>query len=121
MAEVGDSLESENTISELVGFLDSLLDATLSDPDNKHKENNAFEALSEIHGYICSPSLDQEVVDALSFELPKAVSKFAGISRIFLDMAISIIDQFIVKCGPRDMLAILCDSLSPSGGVSLSK
>jgi hypothetical protein len=59
LAEVGDSLESENTISELVGFLDSLLDATLFDPDNKHKENNAFEALSEIHGYICSPSLDQ--------------------------------------------------------------
>ncbi|WJX43091.1 hypothetical protein P8452_30242 [Trifolium repens] len=118
LAEVGDSLESENTISELVGFLDSLLDATLSDPDNKHKENNAFEALSEIHGYICSPSLDQEVVDALSFELPKAVSKFAGISRIFLDMAISIIDQFIVKCGPRDMLAILCDTLGYSSKVT---
>lgn len=51
----------------------------------------------------------QEVVDALSFELPKAVSKFAGISRKFLDMAIGIIDQFIVKCGPRDMLSILCN------------
>ncbi|KAK2379062.1 aberrant root formation protein [Trifolium repens] len=118
LAEVGDSLESENTISELVGFLDSLLDATLFDPDNKHKENNAFEALSEIHGYICSPSLDQEVVDALSFELPKAVSKFAGISRNFLDMAISIIDQFIVKCGPRDMLLILCDTLGYSSKVT---
>lgn len=51
----------------------------------------------------------QEVVDALSFELPKAVSKFVGISSRFLDLAISIIDQFIVKCGPRDMLSILCN------------
>ncbi|CAJ2655856.1 unnamed protein product [Trifolium pratense] len=118
LAEVGHSHESENTILEIVSFLDSLLDATLSDPDNEHKENNAFEALSEIHGYICSQSLDQEVVDALSFELPKAVSKFAGISRNFLDMAISIIDQFIVKCGPRDMLSILCDTLGYSSKVT---
>ncbi|XP_050885862.1 aberrant root formation protein 4 [Lathyrus oleraceus] len=118
LAEVGDSNESKNTISDLVNFLDSLLDATLSDPDNEYKENSAFEALSEIHQYICSPSLDQEVVDALSFELPKAVSKFAGISRKFLDMAISIIDQFIVKCGPRDMLSILCDTLGYSSKVT---
>ncbi|GAU29688.1 hypothetical protein TSUD_264240 [Trifolium subterraneum] len=118
LAEVEDSDESENTISKLVSFLDSLLDATLSDPDDEHKEKNAFEALSEIHGYICSPSLDQEVVDALSFELPKAVSKFAGISRKILDMAISIIDQFIVKCGPRDMLSILCDTLGYSSKVT---
>jgi glomulin len=59
LEEVGNSCEYENTISELVNFLDSLLDAALSDPDNEHKENNAFEALSEIHRYICSPSLDQ--------------------------------------------------------------
>ncbi|XP_004498773.1 aberrant root formation protein 4 [Cicer arietinum] len=118
LAEVGNSHEPEKTISELVDFLDSLLDDTLSDPDNELKENNAFEALSEIYQYICSPSLDQEVVDALSFELPKAVSKFAGISRNVLNMAISIIDQFIVKCGPRDMLSILCDTLGYSSKVT---
>ncbi|XP_061363892.1 aberrant root formation protein 4 isoform X2 [Gastrolobium bilobum] len=114
LAEGGDFHESEGTISELVIFLDSLLDAALSDPDNDHAENIAFEALSEIHRYICSPSLDQEVVDALSFELPKAVSKFVSISSRFLDMAISIIDQFIAKCGPRDMLSILCNTLGYS-------
>ncbi|CAI8605887.1 unnamed protein product [Vicia faba] len=118
LAEVGDSNEYQNTVSELVNFLDFLLDAALSDPDNEHEENSAFEALTEIHQYIGSPSLDQEVVDALSFELPKAVSKFAGISRKFLDMAISIIDQFIVKCGPRDMLSILCDTLGYSSKVT---
>ncbi|KEH39856.1 hypothetical protein MTR_1g013010 [Medicago truncatula] len=44
-------------------------------------------------------------------ELPKAVSKFAGISSSSLDMAISIIDQFIVKCGPEYMLFVLCYTL----------
>ncbi|KHN22518.1 Aberrant root formation protein 4 [Glycine soja] len=110
LAEAGDFHESENTaVSELVEFLDSLLDAAMSDLDSENAENDAFEAISEIHRYICSPSIDQEVVDALSFELPKAVSKFVGISSRFLDLAISIIDQFIVKCGPRDMLSILCN------------
>ncbi|KAK7260920.1 hypothetical protein RIF29_27221 [Crotalaria pallida] len=110
-AEVGDVTEAENSILELVTFLGSLLDAALSEPDNEHAENTAFEALSTIHRYICSPSIGQEVVDALSFELPKAVSKFASISSRFLDMAVSIIDQFITKCNPRDMLSILCNTL----------
>ncbi|XLR69076.1 hypothetical protein S83_019748 [Arachis hypogaea] len=53
---------------------------------------------------ICSPSLAQEAVDALSFELPKAVSKFA--------------DQFLEKCGPRDMLSILCNTLGYSSNMT---
>ncbi|KAE9588995.1 hypothetical protein Lal_00012667 [Lupinus albus] len=112
-AEVGDLNESGNAISELLKFLDSLLDAVLSEPDNEHVENNAFQALALIHQYICY-STNQEVVDALSFELPKAVSKFASISSRFFDMADSIIDQFITKCGPRDMLSILCNTLGYS-------
>lgn len=118
LAEAGDFHESENTaVSELVEFLDSLLDAAMSDLDSENAENDAFEAISEIHRYICSPSIDQEVVDALSFELPKAVSKFVGISSRFLDLAITIIDQFIVKCGPRDMLSILCNTLGYSSKI----
>lgn len=60
MAEAGDFHESENTaVSELVEFLDSLLDAAMSDLDSENAENDAFEAISEIHRYICSPSTDQ--------------------------------------------------------------
>lgn len=60
MAEAGDFHESENTaVSELVEFLDSLLDAAMSDLDSENAENDAFEAISEIHRYICSPSIDQ--------------------------------------------------------------
>ncbi|MED6119711.1 hypothetical protein PIB30_014082 [Stylosanthes scabra] len=118
LVEAGDIHESDSTISELVKFLDSLSDAALSDPNNEPAQNDAFDALTEIHWYICSPSLAQEVVDALSFELPKAVSKFAGISNRFMDMAISIIDQFLEKCGPRDMLSILCNTLGYSSNMT---
>ncbi|XP_072077564.1 aberrant root formation protein 4 isoform X1 [Arachis hypogaea] len=118
LVEAGDIHESDSTISELVKFLDSLSDAALSDPNNEPAQNDAFDALTEIHQYICSPSLAQEAVDALSFELPKAVSKFAGISNRFLDKAISIIDQFLEKCGPRDMLSILCNTLGYSSNMT---
>jgi len=59
LIEAGDFHESENTVQELVKFLDSVYDAAVSDPDSEHAENEAFEAISEIHRYICSPSLDQ--------------------------------------------------------------
>jgi len=59
LTELQHSLESENPISKLVNFLDSLSNAALSDPYNEHKEVSAVEALSEIHRYICSLSLDQ--------------------------------------------------------------
>ncbi|KAK4277216.1 hypothetical protein QN277_015241 [Acacia crassicarpa] len=112
--EAEDSHQCENTIPELVKLLDSVLDAALSDPGNEQEENNAFEVVSEIYRYICSPSLDQALVDALSFELPKAVSKFAAVSLRLSDMAISIIDQLMVMCGPRDVLPILCNALGYS-------
>ncbi|QHN86463.1 aberrant root formation protein 4 isoform X2 [Arachis ipaensis] len=118
LVEAGDIHESDSTISELVNFLDSLSDAALSDLNNEPAQNDAFDALTEIHQYICSPSLAQEAVDALSFELPKAVSKFAGISNRFLDKAISIIDQFLEKCGPRDMLSILCNTIGYSSNMT---
>lgn len=59
MVEAGDFHESENTVSELIKFLDSVYDGAVSDPDSERAENEAFEAISEIHRYICSPSLDQ--------------------------------------------------------------
>ena len=51
----------------------------------------------------------QEVIDALSYELPKTVSKFAGVSDRCLDIADSVIDRFVATCSPRDMLSILCE------------
>ncbi|XP_020961225.1 aberrant root formation protein 4-like [Arachis ipaensis] len=104
LVEAGDIHESDSTISELVNFLDSLSDAALSYPNNEPAQNDAFDALTEIHQYICSPSLAQEAVDAHSFELPKAVSKFSY--------------QFLKKCGLRDMLSILCNTLGYSSNMT---
>ncbi|XP_059461352.1 aberrant root formation protein 4 isoform X2 [Corylus avellana] len=48
----------------------------------------------------------------LAFELPTAVSKFAGVSDRCLETANCVIDRFIAMCSPRDMLPILCEALS---------
>ncbi|KAK9279233.1 hypothetical protein L1049_012911 [Liquidambar formosana] len=113
--ESGDFRQSDTLVSELVSLLNSISDSVVLDPDNEDSKKNAFEVLSEIHRYICSSSLDQAVVDALSFELPKAVAKFAGVSNKCLEIVDSVIDWLITACNPRDMLSILCEALdSPS-------
>ncbi|KAG6643752.1 hypothetical protein I3843_08G008500 [Carya illinoinensis] len=112
LIEAGDPHQSENSISELVNFLETISDAALLDPDNEDAKYNAFEVLSEVYAYLCSPSPDQEVIDSLSFELPKAVSKFASVSDECLKIAESVINQLITMCSPRDMLSILCEALA---------
>ncbi|KAF5461372.1 hypothetical protein F2P56_017477 [Juglans regia] len=107
----GDPHQSENSILELVNFLEAISDAALLDPDNEDAKYNAFEVLSEVYAYLCS-SLHQEVIDSLSFELPKAVSKFASVSNGCLEITESVISQLITMCSPRDMLSILCEALA---------
>uniref|UniRef100_A0A2P2LV83 Aberrant root formation protein 4 n=1 Tax=Rhizophora mucronata TaxID=61149 RepID=A0A2P2LV83_RHIMU len=104
----------ESSVSELVSFLDSASDAALLDPDNQDAQTNAFEAVSEIHRFLSSPSASQVVIDALSFELPKAVSKFAALSDRCLDAADCVVDSLISSSNPRDMLSILCEALDSS-------
>ncbi|KAH1119494.1 hypothetical protein AAZX31_17G202600 [Glycine max] len=89
LAEAGDFHESENTaVSELVEFLDSLLDAAMSDLDSENAENDAFEAISEIHRYICSPSIDQtlgyssKIIKAASYIVPP----LSGLSKVLLSI-----------------------------------
>ncbi|XP_030534088.1 aberrant root formation protein 4 isoform X1 [Rhodamnia argentea] len=108
--ESGDSYQTERLVSELAKFLGDV--SVAAEDENTHED--AFELLSHVYEYISSSSIDQELLDALSFELPKAVSKFSGVSRRFLTIAESIIHQFLVKCNPRDMLPILCEALDSS-------
>ncbi|KAE9450348.1 hypothetical protein C3L33_17753, partial [Rhododendron williamsianum] len=106
---------SDKSIGELVDFLNSVTDAVVSEPDEDSPEHDAFRVVTEIHRYVASPSLDQAVIDALSFELPKAVARFACVSRRCLEIAERVIDRFIEICSPRDMISILCEALdSPS-------
>ncbi|KAE8056316.1 hypothetical protein FH972_013099 [Carpinus fangiana] len=94
--EAGDPHQSDNSVSELVEFLDTISAAAASEPDNEDAKHNAFET----------------VIDMLAFELPTAVSKFAVVSDRCLETANCVIDRFIAMCSPRDMLPILCEALS---------
>ncbi|KAJ6995146.1 hypothetical protein D5086_013960 [Populus alba] len=107
----------EKSVAELVDFIDSVSDSAVSNHEDSDEQGNAVEVLSETHKFLLSPSLDQAVIDALSFELPKAVSKFAGLSNECLRIADSIIDFFIENCSPRDMLPILCEALDSWNGM----
>ncbi|KAB2619016.1 aberrant root formation protein 4 [Pyrus ussuriensis x Pyrus communis] len=105
--------EPQTSVSELISFLNSTLDAALSDPENEDAKANAFRALTKVHQFVSTPSLDQAIIEALSFELPMAVSKFGGVSDGCLELVECTIDCFISMCSPRDMLSILCEALAP--------
>ncbi|KAB2019986.1 hypothetical protein ES319_D07G034900v1 [Gossypium barbadense] len=109
----GNFSQSQTSVSMLINFLDSVSDASISELEPGAKEN-AFKILSGIYEFLCSPSLNQENIDALSFELPKSASKFAGVSPQCLAISDNIIHRFIEKCSPRDMLPILCEALDSS-------
>lgn len=101
----GDVKQSEESISDLVHLLHS---------ETKDSENLA---LSQIYHYLISPSLDQAVIDALAFELPKAVAKLACASASSFENAEKIINHFVESCSPRDMVPILCEAMaSPTDG-----
>ncbi|XP_044464381.1 aberrant root formation protein 4 isoform X2 [Mangifera indica] len=109
--ECGNIGQTESLVSELVKFLDSISDSTESVPSNDDIKNNAYEVLSAILNFVSSPSLDQEIIDTLSFELPKAVTRLAGVSSSCSEIVNSVIDRFVATCSPRDMLSILCEAL----------
>ncbi|KAJ4959028.1 hypothetical protein NE237_026139 [Protea cynaroides] len=110
--ETGDFNGSAEAVSKVVEFLDSVSSAAVSDPDNQDsKEKDALMVLTELMRFLSYPSLDQEVIDVLSFELPKAVAKFGGVSPKCRELVESLVAHLISTCNPRDMLSILCDAL----------
>ncbi|KAL0337228.1 UNVERIFIED_CONTAM: Aberrant root formation protein 4 [Sesamum calycinum] len=108
--EAGDYSKSEESIAELVNFLNSISDSLAAgERGNEDPEKIAVEILTQIHQYMASPTVKQEVIDALAFELPKAVARFACVSTKCLEIAEDLVYWFIEKCSPRDMLSILCE------------
>ncbi|KAH7524583.1 hypothetical protein FEM48_Zijuj06G0134900 [Ziziphus jujuba var. spinosa] len=106
--------QSRSSVLDLIDFLNSISEAALSYPENGNAQNTAFEVLSQVYQYICSPCTDQGILDVLSFELPKAAARFADISDRCLEVAGNVIDRFVSMCSPRDMLSVLCDALDSS-------
>ncbi|CAN6865716.1 unnamed protein product [Brassica oleracea] len=129
--EAGESLDLESLVAELASCLNSLSENVASSAsDDEHEndvtlnarddeENDVIQVLDEILKFLSSPQIDQDVIDALSFELPKVISKFAGLSNRCLELAEEIVDRFVVACNPRDMLPVLCEALD-AARVSLS-
>ncbi|PIN13485.1 hypothetical protein CDL12_13902 [Handroanthus impetiginosus] len=116
LVEAGDYSGSEQSIAELVDFLNSVSDSLVSkEPGNEESEKTAIEILTQICQYVASPSLKQEVVDALAFELPKVAARFGCVSTKCLEVAEDVVDRFVERSSPRDMLSILCEAIgSPS-------
>ncbi|KAK9699904.1 hypothetical protein RND81_08G203200 [Saponaria officinalis] len=113
--ENGDFRKSEASISELVESISSISDAAISAVDDEETLINSITVLSYIHSYLSNPTLDQAVIDALSFELPKAIAKFSGVSQRCSELVENIIDLFITKCSPRDMISVFSEALDSYG------
>ncbi|XP_073129188.1 aberrant root formation protein 4-like isoform X2 [Henckelia pumila] len=106
---------SEQTILELVNFLDSVSNSIILEVETEESGKMAFETLDKIHQFVCVPWLNQEVIDMLAFELPKAVTKLGCLSPRCSELTKKIIDWFVGHCSPRDMLSVFCEALgSPS-------
>lgn len=112
LIEAGDISKSNELVVELVDFLNPFSVSVVEDASNLELETTAFEILTEIDRFISSPSRNQEVIDALSFELPKVVCKFACASNRCSEIAELIVGHLVSMCSPRDMLSILCAALS---------
>ncbi|KAI3963918.1 hypothetical protein MKW92_014051 [Papaver armeniacum] len=108
VSETGDIPKS---VADVVGFLNSILDDVVSDPEVNLSRKNTLLVLTELNHCISSPSLDETVLDALSFELPEVVAQFASVSDKCREMVESVINHIVLTSNPRDMLAILCEAL----------
>ncbi|KAM1870660.1 hypothetical protein ACFX14_046761 [Malus domestica] len=95
--------QPQTSVLELISFLNSTLDAALSNPENEDAKANTFRALTKVHQFVSSPSLDQvsfPIIEALFFELPMAVSNFEGVSDGCLEV-VECTFAFISLCSPR--------------------
>lgn len=108
LAEAPDSEQLEVRVLVLIEFLNTTFDSIFSEGS----EENAFQILTRLNGFIDSISEDQVVVDAICYQLPKSVSRFATVSERCLEMAENIIVSLVRNSNPRDMLAMLCEALS---------
>lgn len=112
LIEAGDFSNSDGLLSGLADFLTPISVSVVEETSNLDLERTSFEILTEIHCFITSPSRNQEVIDALSFELPKVVCKFACASKRCSEIAEHIVGHLVSMCSPREMLSILCEALS---------
>ncbi|KAK1276612.1 Aberrant root formation protein 4 [Acorus gramineus] len=96
--ETGDFRQSDAAVFSFSEIMDSI-----------DGVDEAFGALSFIHGFLSDPSSNQMVIDVISLELPKAVAKLGGLSGECREVAESVINRLVSMCSPRDMVTAICD------------
>lgn len=139
--EAGDYNNSYQSIAKLVDLLSLVSESVIrGDLESEDPEKFSIEILTQVRQYLESPELKtvrldcfvwdvvdvmlkgslviesmqiviQEVIDALAFELPKAVARFACVSSRCSEVAEEIVDRFVESVSPRDMNTILCEVL----------
>ncbi|XP_047963578.1 aberrant root formation protein 4 [Salvia hispanica] len=107
----GDYATSEQSIAELVKNLNAISESLIAE-EPQYSQELAVEIITQIHQYVATPALGQEIIDALAFELPKAVARFACVSDRCLEVAEGVVDLFVERCSPREMLSILLEAIS---------
>ncbi|KAF9613688.1 hypothetical protein IFM89_010130 [Coptis chinensis] len=119
----------ETSVSELVEFIDYVHDNIILQESvveeeqqqqqlaNQVSKENALKTLNHLIAFISSPSLNQVVVDALSFVLPKLVFRFMGVSKELFQIGERILDRLLSTCSPRDMLTVICEVLDTHKGM----
>ncbi|KAL9162705.1 hypothetical protein ABFS82_07G110400 [Erythranthe guttata] len=113
LIEAGDYRHSDQSIAELADFLESISESLIAaESENGDSGNAAVEILTQIHEYVASPALNQEIVDALAFVLPMAAARFGCASTRSLELAGNVVDIFVERCNPRDMFSVLCEAIS---------
>ncbi|KAL1533174.1 aberrant root formation protein 4 [Salvia divinorum] len=107
----GDYATSEQSIAELIKILNAISDSLIEE-EPQYSQELAVEIITQIHQYVATPALGQEIIDELAFELPKAVARFACVSDRCLEVAEGVVDLFVERCSPREMLSILLEAMS---------
>ncbi|PKA46831.1 Aberrant root formation protein 4 [Apostasia shenzhenica] len=103
-------VQSDKAVAPVIGLLHSLTESSPSDLVERLPEIESLEAaLDEIFMFLASPDSNQVIVDALSLELPKLVTKFALLSDRCRETAGRIIEHLISVSSPREMLLVLCE------------
>ncbi|KAL6532001.1 hypothetical protein OROGR_013971 [Orobanche gracilis] len=110
LIEAGDYINSEQSISELVKFLNSISDSLIA--KGHENEDSEKSQLNFSPKFVNPWCFLRDIIDAFAFELPKAVARCACVSTRCLEVAEDIVDLFVGRCSPRDILPILCEVYS---------
>ncbi|KAH0458550.1 hypothetical protein IEQ34_013865 [Dendrobium chrysotoxum] len=117
--ETKDVIQSDEALAPVTNLLHSIMESCTNDLDEILPGIEGLEvALDEIYRFLSSPDSNQMVVEALSFELPKLVIKFAPLSVKCGEIAGKIIEHLVSVCNPREMLSVLCEALTSPADAS---